>query len=300
MKRRISFLAAVLVALCWICIGSASAGINDGLAAYYPFNGDANDASGNGNDGIVTGATLTEDRLGQANSAYDFNGAGDKILVNASSSLDVGTGNGLTIAAWISPYDFSVEQPIAEWVDDNLNVGPHLFISVLWAGGPGSLYANLIDTMGAAHLLWSATNILTTNTYQHVAVTYDKATGMASLYLNGDVKATQNLGIFTPRTSSNLNLGARLFSGEYFKGDMDDVRIYNRALSLAEISQLAETVVSGCANLLGGPLANAEVTLKQDMEPKQRTTTNSDGCYKFGSVVSGKKFKIDILGPVIP
>ena len=46
----------------------------NGLVAYYPFNGNANDASGNGNNGIVNGATLTTDRLGNMNSAYTFNG----------------------------------------------------------------------------------------------------------------------------------------------------------------------------------------------------------------------------------
>jgi len=300
MKRRISLLAAVLFTICCICIGSASAGINDGLAAYYPFNGNADDASVNGNNGVVNGATLTTDRLGQANGAYDFNGTGDNIMINASSSLDVGAGNGLTLAAWINPYDLSVQRPIAEWVDSNGYIGAHFYISVsLAGGGPGSLYANFIDTTGAHHLFSTAPNILAANTYQHAAVTYDKTTGMASLYLNGQVKATQNLGIFTPQTSTNLYLGARL-SGEYFKGDMDDFRIYNRVLSAAELSMLAEAMVSGCANLLGGPAANATVTLRQDQEPKQTTTTNSDGCYKFGAVVSGKMYRIEILGPIVP
>ena len=302
MKRRISLLTAVLFTLCCICIGSASAGINDGLAAYYPFNGNASDASGNGNNGVVNGATLTTDRLGQANSAYDFNGTGDNIMVNASSSLDVGAGNGLTLAAWINPYDLSVQRPIAEWVDSNLQVGAHFWISVsLAGGGPGSLYANFIDTTGAHHLFSTAPGILAPNAYQHAAATYDKTTGIASLYLNGQVKATQNLGIFTPQTSSDLYLGARLSGAQdHFKGVMDELRVYNRVLSPAELSLLAETVVTGCANLLAGPIANATVTLRQDQEPKQTTTTNSDGCYKFGAVVPGKLFRIEILGPIVP
>lgn len=49
--------------------------LTNGLTAYYPFNGNANDASGNGNNGTVNGATLTADRFGNANSAYRFNGA---------------------------------------------------------------------------------------------------------------------------------------------------------------------------------------------------------------------------------
>ena len=53
--------------------------LSDGLVAYYPFNGNADDESGNGNNGKVNGATLTTDRNGNANSAYDFDGNDDFI-----------------------------------------------------------------------------------------------------------------------------------------------------------------------------------------------------------------------------
>jgi hypothetical protein len=55
--------------------------LNDGLVAYYPFNGNANDKSGNGNHGTVHGATLTEDRFGNADSAYNFDGVYDYIEI---------------------------------------------------------------------------------------------------------------------------------------------------------------------------------------------------------------------------
>ena len=63
-------LTSVILSVC----GLAKADLNDGLVAYYPFNGDANDESGNGNDGTVNGATLTLDRNGVADSAFDFDG----------------------------------------------------------------------------------------------------------------------------------------------------------------------------------------------------------------------------------
>jgi hypothetical protein len=64
------------------------AGLNDGLVAYYPFNGNANDESGNGNHGTVHGATLTADRFGNANSAYKFNGTDDRIVVVSNALLN--------------------------------------------------------------------------------------------------------------------------------------------------------------------------------------------------------------------
>src|SRR3990167_996949 len=69
-----------------------------GLVAYYPFNGNTNDESGNGNNGTLYGPTLTTDRFGNPNKAYSFNGTSDYIRVSDSQSLDIG--DSLTITAW--------------------------------------------------------------------------------------------------------------------------------------------------------------------------------------------------------
>src|SRR3989337_2787470 len=80
----------------------AFADLKDGLVAYYPFNGNANDESGNGNHGTVNGATLTTDRLGKVNSAYSFNGVGDYIIVSSAKSIP--TNGNRTLSLWIK-YD---------------------------------------------------------------------------------------------------------------------------------------------------------------------------------------------------
>jgi hypothetical protein len=72
----------------------------NGLVGYWPFNGNANDVSGNNNNGTVNGATLTSDRNGNANSAYSFNGSSNFIQVANSSSLQ--NVNSITISAWIN------------------------------------------------------------------------------------------------------------------------------------------------------------------------------------------------------
>ena len=73
----------------------------DGLVAYWPFDGDARDASGNGNDGTVNGATPTSDRNGKANGAYHFDG-NDSITVANSTSLRSPT-KAISLAAWMKP-----------------------------------------------------------------------------------------------------------------------------------------------------------------------------------------------------
>ena len=79
------------------CNGSAS--LSEGLVAYYPFNGNANDESGNGNDGTVNGATLTEDRFGNTGSAYGFDGVDDYINKGNLNNIDVS--GSVTISVWI-------------------------------------------------------------------------------------------------------------------------------------------------------------------------------------------------------
>lgn len=77
------------------------ADLNDGLVAYYPFNGNANDASNNENNGIVYGATLTKNRFGNANSAYSFNYVHERIEVQDSQILNFGFAE-FSISAWIN------------------------------------------------------------------------------------------------------------------------------------------------------------------------------------------------------
>src|SRR5207245_1848147 len=69
-------------------------------------------------------------------------------------------------------------------------------------------------------------------------LTYDKASGMAAIYLNGNVVAQTNLGSFTPQTSFDLFFGTRTsgpFAGDFYPGAMDEVSLYSRALAVGEI-----------------------------------------------------------------
>src|SRR5205085_3568228 len=78
--------------------------LNNGLVAYYPFNCNANDASGNGNNPIFNNATLTSDVYGNANSAYHFNGIDNYIQIPNSNSLNAA--NTISICAWVKPTGF--------------------------------------------------------------------------------------------------------------------------------------------------------------------------------------------------
>ena len=97
-KGHLGILVLVIIGIVVFC-GMAHAGLNDGLVAYYPLSGNANDASGHGHNGTVQGANPTTDRFGNPNSAYYFDGINDYITVPDDGSFNVG--NYLTISLWI-------------------------------------------------------------------------------------------------------------------------------------------------------------------------------------------------------
>jgi hypothetical protein len=108
MKRVLLILCVVLTQLMMAQVPSYIP--TNGLVGYWPFNGNANDASGNGNNGTVNGATLTNDRFGNPNSAYQFNGSGsgNSIVIPNSASLNF-TGQ-MSFSFWLK---FSNPQPLA-------------------------------------------------------------------------------------------------------------------------------------------------------------------------------------------
>ena len=97
MRKGLALISAMLITL--LIAGPVHAGLGDGLVAYYPFSGGANDATGNGNHGIVHNAVPTMDRFGNNYSAYDFNGVNSYIEISAliivwaiSAPIDAGFG----------------------------------------------------------------------------------------------------------------------------------------------------------------------------------------------------------------
>ena len=211
-----------------------------GLVSWWPAERNANDIV-DGNDGTIQNITYTHGEVGQA---FVFNGSDSGIVIPASTSLDVGSSGGFTLEAWINPTDVSQRCPLFEWnVGDGVTYwGVHFYIDpVSFDAGPGALYANIVDNNGSWHLLHTPAGVVTTKVFQHVALTYDQASGMATIYCNGVVVAQQNLGSFTPLTTYDLYLGRRpLTQGETyaFAGLLDEPAVYRGALSSNEIAAI--------------------------------------------------------------
>ncbi len=122
----------------------------------------------------------------------------------------------------------------------------------------GCLYANLVDTTNGIHEIYSLPGLIQSNVFQHVALTYNTNSGVATLYYNGTNVCSTNLGVFTPKTTGDLLLGKdmSLLTNNYFSGEMDEMSVYRRALSDAEIAAIYNiSAQSTNYNTTNGPVA---------------------------------------------
>ena len=196
--------------------------IDDNLVAYYPFNGDANDESGNGNNGNVSGATLTTDRNGAADKAFYFDGTNDFIDCGNDASLDLT--NALTISAWIrTDTDHADGYVLAK--------GNYTTYSIDIGDGYGKNFTPIVNS---SHFRTP----LEFGVWKHIAYTYDQTDGKIILYVDGVQSDEFSFSSLVNVNTSSLQIGRRLPSNWYFKGIIDDIRIYNRALTNNEILSL--------------------------------------------------------------
>jgi len=218
-----------------------------GLVSWWPGEGNASDIMGINNGTPVGNLGYASGEVGQA---FVFDGSTSYIKVPASTSLNIGTGGGITIEGWIMPASGSTQGPIVEW-DSSDTAALELWVQ------PGLLlFANLRDTSGNNHIMTTATGLLSTTAFQHVALTYNKSTGVAVIYLNGTPVLTTDFGIFTPQTTYPVNIGRRTGEAvglnQTYSGLIDELSLYNRALLPNEIAAIYQAGVGGkCAP--GGP-----------------------------------------------
>ncbi len=206
---------------------------------YYPFNGNANDAIERHN-GLVNGATLTTDAASQANNAYLFDGSSGAIFVPGDTDELAITGD-LTVSVWIRPDSFSGTHTVLDYGGNSeLETGNDLYQLSFDSSGEmkfGWEFEN------GANLELGTTLNFTTSQWQHVAVV--RKTGSQSdvaIFVNGQLRVSAaNLPNPTGGTATDMLLSiGHDFGNNFFSGAMDELRIYNRALSSIEIDLLAD------------------------------------------------------------
>jgi Thermolysin metallopeptidase, alpha-helical domain/Concanavalin A-like lectin/glucanases superfamily/Secretion system C-terminal sorting domain len=269
----------IAVRKAWQAVGVDDASLQDlttGLIAYYPFNGNANDESGNSKDGVVNGATLTTDRFGVTNKAYSFNGTNNFIALNHSYS-------GMTeisVAAWYKINGATNDYLQAILSSDGIAKLIHLQINTS-TGGDDAIY---IDNTNSILLSLTPQPL---NQWKQVIITVKS--GDSRLYVNG-VQAAQSNTTYSVISPTNLlRIGSGYLNGRFFNGILDDIRIYNRALTSTEVAQLYNsevpttnpsiTISSGAYNCTTGTIKYTATALNACSNPTYTWVKNGQLVY---------------------
>ena len=242
MKKKILLMTAVAI------IGFATITIaqpvpsyvpTSGLIGWWPFTGNANDESGNGNNGTVNGATLTSDRFGNTNKAYSFNGTSNFISVSNNNSLQ--TPNAISVNSWVQFSGQGSFRLISKgWSPNGIEVHTETSTNhkIRYGGAfNGTGYGPISQTTLADSQWYMVTTIDNGN------VKY--------IYINGTLEDTlvHNYGS-VPVSTINLYFGKNSQNAtDYLDGKLDDIGIWNRALDSCEVKDLYFGSLGNCCNV---------------------------------------------------
>ena len=242
-----------------------------GLVGWWPFNGNANDESGNGNNGLVNGATLTNDRFGSNNSAYNFTSDAENINCGNSPSLGLTTNSSLTISYWT--ISSNNNWPFISKYQNNVASNSNFAV--------GNASPNFVITGNGQNNFYMSTTIPIT--WVHLCFVYNGNIDSVSVYLNGNFIQTNNIFLANNISTSALLFGPRFGQNTPYQipnGNLDDIGIWNRAITQQEITALyisdpsgsgsaaTNTVPAGISyqavarNAQGQPLSDAAVQVK--------------------------------------
>jgi hypothetical protein len=237
MKKQIYF---TMLAACLCVLTNAQTVIpsyvpTNGLVGWWPFNGNAIDESINTNDGTVNGATLTADRNGNANKAYNFNGINNYIEAPSNTGLQLSAA--YSIGLWFKSNIFNAGQYGYTLISKIQSSG--------WYGGYETMIGETNSIGGVNHtgningnfqLPYSG---LSSGNWYSVIVTFNGT--QLKLYVNGNIVNTVNQSGTLQTGNDPLRFGRRGGGGIYdqwFNGVIDDIGIWNRALTECEVKKL--------------------------------------------------------------
>ena len=279
----------------------------DGLVAYYPFNGNANDASGNGYHGTVNGATLANDQNGNENKAYEFivdQGASwgspqHEIEIGFNSSMN---SNFLTLSAWVnprvkpSPYNDRSHSIFGRW---DGGVSNEIFRFVI--GNDNALYFQINDGNNNIENYYGGN--IPFDSWTHVAAVLNDKN--IKLYVNGQMVSDElfvnNINI---TGNSDLTIASMPMSNGtwyFFDGYLDEMGYWNRALTEQEIQNLftsstGDILLNGVVSAENNQIKNLEdPTHPQDAVTKRYTDTKFYTQSEVDALISNLQNQIAIL-----
>jgi hypothetical protein len=215
----------------------------NGLVGWWPFNGNANDESGNGNNGTVHGASLSPDRFGNSNKAFYFNGI-DNFIACTDQGLPFGN-SARSISVWINssiyPLNNSTNnQSVLSYGTNGLDIINEGIEILFWRNSSNVNYlrfagiGNDLETQISYNL----------NTWYHIVATFDGL--VAKLYFNSVQIDSGSYQLWNTISNGLVKFGTTIVPSFYFNGNLDDIGIWNQALTQQEISDLYNA--TSCTN----------------------------------------------------
>ncbi len=208
-------------------IGHGSSAVVAGLVAAYGFEEGTGtttaDATGNHLDGALTGGAWTRGKFGNA---LRLNGEGDWVTVTDAPALHLTTG--MTLSAWVFP-----TSPLPIWSSAIMKETQGDFAYALYANSSDAAPGAFVLLGGEEHGKTGG-SLVPVGAWTYLATTYDGST--LSLYVNDVLVATQAVAGGIDVSTGALRIGGDSIWGEFFAGLIDEVRIYNRPLSVSEIA----------------------------------------------------------------
>lgn len=276
---------------------------NEGLVGYYSFSGNANDASGSSNNGIMcNGATYTTDRFGRENSSALFDGVDDFIILPSGSGTSLNITGDFTVSFWIKTTDNSGNLVC---MGDNVSQPPTCagYLSVINGGYIGNNKLG-VSTRG---YWYGTTNTVSDNNWRHVVYILKRDTLHTFI---DNVLDNELTGISPPLTwNGNRVIGCRhdliMNANTNFAGSFDDLYIYNIALSSPNVNSLFIQNITGfkpmiyenAINIWPNP-TNDLITIGGGSFSKlsgcQIKIINSFGQQVFHSRINQQQFSVDI------
>ena len=243
MKQRFIFLCAVFLFTTQMWGQNGNNIPSDGLVAYYPFNGNANDESGNGNHGTAGGgATLTEDRFGNPNSAYYFGGVDNSSYIYVPSSNSLNFNSNATYSFYVK---LNSERGMDGWGSPVAAGNQCIFAKDHDMTG----YAGMISSSESGSNIWIASfnnvqgdiqnSLKRLNDGEWIHVVFVFEGNISKIYVDGQMLSqTEYSGSINVGNDRDLYFGR--FSNYWYPldGVLDDIRIYNRALTESEVKAL--------------------------------------------------------------
>jgi hypothetical protein len=253
------------------------------LVGWWPGDGHFFDLAGT-NHGVPFGnVTFVPAEVGRG---FRFDGASSAIFIPPSPAADVGAQAGFTVQAWLQPAGNRHIMWFSWATEGEGRYGPYGYLMA-----DNSAYFNVVDTLGNGNVIQTPPNTVVPGEMQQLALTYDKASGSAAIYRNGQVVVSKSLGTFTPATAGAQIVLGRQPPAWAYEGALDELALFKRALSASEIAANYAAHGAGMCKPCIPPPAGVVSWWSGDRHPMDLTGTN------HGQLHGGLGYAAGEVGP---